>query len=662
MKISRGNPLLFGATLTKDGVNFSISSQSASSCNLVLFKKNQKEPFIEIEFKYRVGNVFSMVVNDFDVDIKDIEYGYRFDNNTNIILDPYAKVISGNGIWNDKSNLNNVFAHRGVILSDDFNWEDDKALEIPLEDLIIYEMHLRGFTNHKSSNVKHKGSYLGVIEKIPYLKELGINAIELMPIFEFDELEYLRLNPNSKRLINYWGYSTIGFFAPKAGYSFEIGNQVNELKILIKELHKNGIEVILDVVFNHSAEGDDKNGRVISFKGIDTKIYYILDENGDYLNFSGCGNTLNCNHPIVRKFVLDSLRYWVSEYHIDGFRFDLASILGRDTNGEPHPNPPLLEALANDPILAKVKLIAEAWDAGGLYQVGNFPNYGRFAEWNGKYRDTIRKFLRGSYDSVSDLSQRIQGSPDLYYHRGPNASINFITSHDGFTLKDLFTYNHKQNFQNGENSLDGDNNNFSDNCGIEGETNNIKVNRLRVKKIKNALSILMISRGIPMLLMGDEMGRSQNGNNNAYCHDTPLTWLNWDLININSEIFRFSKLIIKFRNTHPVLRSEVHFKESDISLHGVQAWESDLSGGSRTFAFMLCENSRNYIYVAMNMHSEDLKFELPQINNINWYLAVNTVMQKGEDIFDIGEEKLLKNQNEFIVKESSIIILIGCFC
>ncbi len=685
-KITRGKPFPFGSNVKEDkGVNFSVFSHNATSVVLVLFKKGEEEPFIEIPFfdEYKIGNVYTMKI--IDLDFKNIEYGFRLDgkyspkdghlfNKNNIILDPYAKVINGNTKWGQRGNIYSFYSMRAGILFDLFNWENDVFPHIPIEDTIVYEMHVRGFSQHFSSNVKNRGTYSAIIEKIPYLKELGINSIELMPIFEFDELEFVRFNPDSKRSINYWGYSTVGFFAPKAGYAVDgqNGGQVNELKSLVKELHKNNIEVILDVVFNHTAEGDER-GNIISFKGIDNKIYYMMTPDGRYLNFSGCGNTLNCNHPVVRDMVLECLRYWVSEYHIDGFRFDLASILGRDSNGVPLSNPPLLEALANDPILAKTKLIAEAWDAGGLYQVGNFPAYGKFAEWNGKYRDTIRRFLKSEFGCTSDLALRVQGSPDLYFYRGPNATINFITSHDGFTLNDLFSYNQKHNEANGENNLDGDNHNNSYNWGFEGKSEDKLINKIRKRQIKNALTILMISKGVPMILMGDEMGRSQNGNNNAYCHDSELTWLNWNLLNENADIFKFAKLIIKFRNNHPVLRGKSHFRGSDyigsgysdISFHGTQAWQSDFSDGSRVFAFMLCGKHAkdgtvkdNHIYVAMNMHTEELKFQIPKLKKRRWFLSVNTY-DENEDIFDIGYEKFLENQREIVVKEHSIIVLVG---
>ncbi|NEO31750.1 MAG: glycogen debranching protein GlgX [Symploca sp. SIO3C6] len=684
-----GKPFPFGTTLVPNGVNFSIYSSHANSCTLVLFNKHDPEPIAEITFpdEFQIGDVYCMVV--FDLDYENIEYGYRmegpnsfpaghwFDKNK-ILMDPYAKIIGGRDIWGKTPDWNNIYQHRARIAFDDFDWENDRPLEIPPEDMIIYEMHVRSFTRHPSSGVKHPGTFAGIREKIPYLKELGVNAIELMPVFEFDEFENSRPNAETgEMLYNYWGYSTVGFFAPKAGYAAtaKFGMQVDEFKNLVKELHKNGIEVILDVVFNHTAEGNER-GPYISFRGIDNKTYYMLTPEGYYYNFSGCGNTLNCNNPIVRGLVLDCLRYWASEYHIDGFRFDLASILGRDPWGAPLNNPPLLETLAFDPILAKCKLIAEAWDAGGLYQVGSFPAYGRWAEWNGKYRDTIRKFLKGD-GHVGEMAQRLQGSPDLYAgaSRPPATSINFITAHDGFTLADLVSYNQKHNQANGENNNDGDNNNESWNCGIEGWTENQWINALRQRQISNAIAMLMVSQGVPMLLMGDEVGRSKAGNNNTYCHDNELNWLDWNLLEQNSDLFRFVKQCIAFRKAHPVLRNRQHFQNrdyvgsgyADITWHGIQAWSADWSNSSRTLAFMLCGNHANegtftddYIYVAMNMHWQPHYFEIPGLPpQRQWHVFVNTGCTAPADIWELGTEPILENQQRILVGERSVTILVG---
>ncbi|BAW97665.1 isoamylase [[Synechococcus] sp. NIES-970] len=689
-KLRCGKPFPFGATLVPGGINFSIYSSYATSCILVLFEKHAKEPLIEIPFptEFRIGNVYCMIV--FDLDYENLEYGYRMDgpndfkeghwfDKSKILMDPYARSIGGRDVWGVTPDWQDIYQHRSRIAFDDFDWEDDCLLEIPPEDQIIYEMHVRSFTRHPSSGIKekHQGTFAGILEKIPYFKELGINTIELMPIYEFDEFENSRLNPETgELLVNYWGYSTVGFFAPKTGYAAtgKYGMQVDEFKNLVKTLHKHGIEVILDVVFNHTAEGNEK-GPTISFRGIDNKTYYMLTPEGYYFNFSGTGNTLNCNNPIVRGMVLDCLRYWAAEYHIDGFRFDLAAILGRDPWGYPLTNPPLLESLAFDPILAKCKLIAEAWDAGGLYQVGSFPAYGRWAEWNGKYRDSIRKFLKGD-GNVGEVAQRLQGSPDLYAASGrsPATSINFITCHDGFTLMDLVSYNQKQNIANGENNNDGSNDNDSWNCGVEGPTDDPQILSLRYRQIKNAIVMLMVSQGVPMILMGDEFGRTKNGNNNTYCHDNELNWLNWNLLSKNHELFRFTKAMIAFRNAHPVLRNTHHFQNKDyvgsglpdISWHGTQAWQADWSS-SHIIAFMLCGKHAKQgtiaderIYVAFNMHWQAHYFELPRtLEGKKWYIFANTGVASPMDINSPGNEIMIDNQSGLFLRERSAVILIA---
>lgn len=689
-KVRCGRPLPFGATLVPGGVNFSIYSSYAIDCTLVLFKRHQAEPMVELLFpeEFRIGNVWSMIV--FDLDYENTDYGYRMGgplsfqeghwfNRDKILMDPYAKIIGGRDVWGVEPDWSNPYQHRSRLAFDDFDWEGDRPLEIFPEDQVIYEMHVRGFTRHPSSGVKEsqRGTFAGIRTKIPYLKELGVNAIELMPVFEFDEFENSRRHPETGNLLmNYWGYSTVGFFAPKAGYAAtgKLGMQVDELKSLVKELHRNGIEVILDVVFNHTAEGNE-NGPYISFRGIDNKTYYMLTPEGYYYNFSGCGNTLNCNNPVVRNVVLDCLRFWAAEYHIDGFRFDLASILGRDPWGAPLANPPLLETLAFDPILAKCKLIAEAWDAGGLYQVGSFPAYGRWAEWNGKYRDGIRKFLKGDAGCVGDMAQRLQGSPDLYAWAGraPATSINFITAHDGFTLADLVSYNDKHNEANGEYNNDGGNDNDSWNCGAEGWTDDPGINDLRSRQIRNAIALLMVSQGVPMLLMGDELGRSQNGNNNTYCHDNDLNWLNWDLLETNRDLFDFVSHCIHFRLAHPVLRNHNHFQNrdyagsgyADITWHGTQAWQANWSADSRTLAFMLCGKhakqatvADDFIYVAMNTHWQTQWFEVPGLPpGLTWHVAVNTGAAPA--YFPLGAEPPLENHQGLLVRDRSVVILVG---
>ena len=703
-KLRPGRPYPFGAYQVPGGVNFSIFSRHASFCTLVLFEKGKDSPLVEIPFRgmfvnaatgdpfwgdFRIGNVFCMTV--FGLEIEDIEYGYRMDGDytnaekgqpgfhrfsfKNILLDPYAKAVGGREVWGTPPDWNNVFPHRGRLVMDDFDWEGDRPLENKLEDLVIYEMHVRGFTAHPSSGVKYRGTFSAIREKIPYLKSLGVNCIEMLPIYEFDEFEGSRVHPQTgEQLLNYWGYSTINFFSPKAGYAAtgktKDGTMVaDELKNTIKILHQNGIEVILDVVFNHTAEGNEF-GPTISFRGIDNVTYYMLTPEGYYYNFSGTGNTLNCNNPVVRNMVLDCLHYWASEYHIDGFRFDLAAILGRDQSGAPLSNPPLLESLAYDPILAKCKLIAEAWDAGGLYQVGSFPAYGRWAEWNGKFRDTIRRFIKSDPDQVDDLSLRVAGSPDLYRGRGTSASINFITCHDGFTLMDLVSYNHKHNEANGEENRDGANDNNSWNCGWEGATEDKNINQFRHRQIKNAAALLLTSQGVPMILMGDEIGRTQQGNNNTYCHDNELNWMDWTLVDKNGDLFRFFQACIRFRKAHPVLRSKDHFQYKDtsgwgypdISFHGTQPWKPDWSNEDRVFAFMLCSKTTpdDFIYVATNAWWEDVSLELPQLpEGKQWCVFVNTAMPTPNDIWEPGNEPVLDDQTNFFMGARSAIILVG---
>jgi glycogen operon protein len=684
-RFRRGHTLPFGATIVPNGVNFSVFSSSATACTLALFRRHEPQPFVEIDFppEFRIGDVYSMIV--FDLDYEELEYGYRFDgpfdpdaghrfDRTKIVMDPYARVVGGRDVWREQPDWTNLYPHRSRLAFDDFDWEGDRPIETPIQDLVIYEMHVRGFTAQPLARVSAPGTFAAIREKIPYLKQIGVNCIELLPIFEFDEWENSRRHPDTgELLLNYWGYSTLGFFAPKAGYAAtgRFGMQVDELKTLIKELHQNGIEVILDVVFNHTAEGDHR-GPTISFRGIDNRTYYMLTPGGYYYNFSGCGNTLNCNHPVVRNMVLDCLRYWAAEYHVDGFRFDLASILGRDQNGAPLSNPPLLESLAYDPVLSKCKLIAEAWDAGGMYQVGSFPAYGRWAEWNGKYRDAIRKFIKGDLGLVGEIATRIQGSPDLYYYRGPTASINFITCHDGFTLWDLVSYNGKHNEANGEHNNDGSNDNDSWNCGWEGESADPAVNALRMRQVKNALAILLLSRGVPMILMGDEVGRTQYGNNNSYCLDNEISWMDWGLENRNAELLRFTSLMVRFRRAHSTLRKNWFYEhrdrvgsgKPDISFHGTEVWRPDFSPGSRTLAFLLCgkhgDPPHRDIYVAMNTYWDGLPFRLPDAGGGNvWKVAVNTSMPSPQDIYELPDAPRLENQDEVIVGGRSVVILVS---
>lgn len=677
-----GHPLPFGASHVPHGINFSIFSTHATACTLVLFQRGGEQPWAEIPFprEFRLGNVWAMAV--LGLDHESIEYGYRFDGPHDpreglhfdpgtVLLDPYAKEIGGDGQW--MGGRAAILPFRGSIPSERFNWGHSRPVHRPESDLVIYEMHVRGFTAHPNSGTAYPGTYSALREKIPYLKALGVNCVELMPIFEFDENENTRTNPlTGEPLCNFWGYSTLGFFAPKAAYAG--GNShISELKSLIRALHDEGMEVVLDVVFNHTGEGGT-GGPTYSFRGIDNSTYYMLDSKNHYANYSGCGNTFNCNHPAVRGFVIQSLRYWASEFHIDGFRFDLASVLGRDRYGAPLANPPLLESLAYDPVLAHCDLIAEAWDAGGLYQVGSFPSYeGRWMEWNGKFRDAARKFLRGDPGMTGEMVQRLMGSPDLYSGAGrkPSASVNFITCHDGFTLRDLFSYNEKHNLANGENNLDGTNDNNSWNFGVEGETDDPEIQATRLRMQKNALTLLFVSQGVPMIWMGDECGRTQLGNNNAYCHDEEWNWFDWSLT--DSELLRFTRRLIAFRKANPSLaqpefltgRDVVGSGYPDISWHGVKPWKPDWSLPSRTLAFMLCgrhaaaaNRPPHFLYCAFNMFHESLDFQLPKLpRNMVWYQAIHTGQAAPDDILEPGEEVPLGEPQIPIGARSSMVLV-----
>ncbi|WP_367932314.1 glycogen debranching protein GlgX [Enterocloster citroniae] len=633
---------IYGATAIPGGVNFTIHSHAATGVELLLFRRTEDEPYAVLPFPehYRIGNVYSMIV--FKLDIGEFEYAYRvagpwepekgliFDP-SKYLLDPYAKAVTGQSLWGQPSTLGQRYKAR--VVKDDFDWGDNPQPLIPMQDLIIYELHVRGYTKHGSSGVRFPGTFEGLKEKIPYLVELGVNAVELMPIFEFDEmLDYREIN--GEKLYNYWGYNTVSFFSPNTSYtaSKEYNREGNELKRLIHLLNTHGIEVYLDVVFNHTAEGNE-NGPYFSFKGFDNNIYYMLTPEGFYYNFSGCGNTLNCNHPIVQQLIVSCLRYWVTAYRVDGFRFDLASILGRNEDGSPMDKPPLLQQLAFDPILGNVKLIAEAWDAGGLYQVGNFPSWNRWAEWNGRYRDDMRRYLKGDEGMAQAAALRIAGSGDIYEPSvRENASVNFITCHDGFTLYDLYSYNEKHNESNGWDNTDGSNDNHSWNCGTEGETKNEAVNALRRRMIRNACAVLMCSRGIPMFLAGDEFGNTQFGNNNPYCHDDEVSWLDWSLLDKNWDIFRFFQFMIHFRKEHPVLRSNISDGFGglpDISFHGTSPWIKEFSSYDRYIGVMMAGQiegkAPEAVYIASNAYWEQLDVVLPELpESMEWSLEVST--------------------------------------
>lgn len=658
-----------GATAIPCGVNFTVHSCKATACELLLYKHHTHEPFAVIPFPehYKIGNVYSMIV--FNIGIEDFEYAYRLDgpydpkagllfDKNNILLDPYAKAVTGQSKWGKHMGEDQHYHAR--VVRTNYDWGNFKHKVKPMSDLIIYELHVRGFTFDPSSGVKFPGTFEGLEEKIPYLKELGINAVELMPIFEFDEAGSGRI-VDGRELYDYWGYNPVCFFAPNTSYtaSHEETREGNALKRLIKEFHRNGIEVILDVVFNHTAEGNE-DGKIFSFKGFDNQVYYLLTPEGEYYNFSGCGNTLNCNHPIVQQLILECLRYWVVTYRIDGFRFDLASILGRNEDGTPMNKPPLLQSLAFDPILSDVKLIAEAWDAGGLYQVGSFPSWNRWAEWNGRYRDDLRSFLKGDAGFAYDAVRRISGSLDIYNpeNRGDNASVNFITCHDGFTLYDLYSYNMKHNEANAWNNTDGANDNRSWNCGIEGDTDNPEVLKLRYKMIKNAVAVLMCSRGTPMFFAGDEFCNTQFGNNNAYCQDNEISWLNWNLKEKNNDIFEFFKFMIKFRKKHDIIRKRLRpsaYGYPDVSYHSDRANCSDYQHDSHMVAVMFAgrkDGREDIVYIAVNSYWESVNVTLPTLPMGHyWKLAVDT----GDDVFgfDINQ----KIANEWIMEPRSVVIM-----
>jgi len=634
----------FGAVAIPGGVNFTIHTHGATSCELLLFHRKAEEPYAVIPFpeSYRIGFCYSMIV--FDLDIEEFEYAYRLDgpydekkglrfDKNKILLDPYARAVTGQSQWGHVNNAQH--GYRARVVQSNFDWGDQRHHSIPMEDLIIYELHVRGFTMDESSGVKHHGTFEGLREKIPYLKELGVNAVELMPIFEFDEMRDVRLIDENE-LIDFWGYNPVSFFAPNTSYcsSMEYNREGLELKTLIKDLHDNGIEVILDVVFNHTAEGNEF-GPCFSFKGFDNNIYYMLTPDGHYYNFSGCGNTLNCNHPVVRDMILECLRYWVIEYRVDGFRFDLASILGRNDDGTPLSQPPLLRSLAFDSILGNVKLIAEAWDAGGLYQVGSFPSWKRWAEWNGRYRDDMRRFLKGDDFLARTAAARITGSPDLYdpAYRGGNASINFLTCHDGFTLYDLYSYNQKHNEANGWGNTDGADDNNSWNCGVEGETDDPAILALRKRLMKNACAVLLCSRGTPMFLSGDEFADTRYGNNNPYCQDNLISWLDWSLLKKNKDLFDFFQYMIQFRKDHPVIRKDLepsYLGVPAMSTHGPTPDETNFSGDShvvclRFAGYNEATQKEDLVYLAVNSGWFPVTLTLPELpEHYKWKVAVNT--------------------------------------
>lgn len=709
LQIRPGRPLPLGTHIQNGSVRFAVFSRHATQIWLLLFDNpTDAEPIHVIKLdrtRNRTGDIWHVEIQGIQAGQlysyrADGPYrpeaGHRFDK-YKLLVDPYAKAITGNFTWEladargydiaspqkdlSFSTVDDAIGMpKCILINDDFDWQDDRPLNYPLRDCVIYETHVQGLTRHPNARVEYPGTFRGVLEKIDYFKELGVTSLEFLPVMEFDKNEVVRDNPfTGKRLENYWGYSTICFMAPKGIYSSSgaNGEQVTEFKLMVRELHKAGIEIILDVVLNHTSEGNEI-GPTLCFRGLDNVIYYILEDNKRYYkNYSGCGNTLNCNHPVVRNFVMDCLRYWVIEMHVDGFRFDLASILGRGSNGELLENPPLVEMIAEDPILRNTKIIAEAWDAAGAYQVGSFPGK-RWAEWNGRYRDDIRRFWRGDPDMIPSFATRFAGSSDLYQHggRNPYHSINFITCHDGFTMNDLVSYNFKHNEANGEYNYDGTNDNYSYNFGIEGETNDPKIELIRKKQIKNFFTTLMLSQGTPMISGGDEFRHTQQGNNNAYCQNNEISWYNWDFKEKHHEIFRFCQKIIALRKKHPVFRRTHFFTGEDRDLDHIkdihwfdrlgqeQQWKSDC----RTLTCLMdgssietgAEFDDNDFCILINIAFQSYAFKIPQPSPAKkWYLCVDTAQKPPLDICEPGEEKYLKNQFEYILDQRSMVVLLS---
>ena len=695
LRVLSGRPIPLGVIETRHGLNFAVFSADATAMALVLFAPRRDAPVLELpldEAVNRTGHVWHIEVAGLDPGTR---YGWRaartdepaapvhrFEPET-VLVDPYATALTGCSRWAEappragQNGPSRFPRRRSLYVSREFDWQETRPPRIPLADKVIYELHVRGFTQHPSSGAAHPGTYLGLIEKIPYLLELGVTTVELLPVYEFNELENPNRNPaTGERLVNLWGYSPINFFAPKAAYAADgyDGAQVAEFRTMVREFHRAGLEVFLDVVFNHTAEGALPPGTpALSLRGLDNATYYILDPlTGAYRDYSGCGNTLNCNHPVVRNLILDALRYWVAEMHVDGFRFDLASIMSRDREGEVLPNPPVLERIAYDPVLADATLIAEAWDAAGLYQVGRFPAWRRWAEWNGPFRDELRRFVRGDGGVTTGIASRLAGSADLFEHSGrtPAHSINFVTCHDGFTLADLVAYDRKHNAANGESNRDGMDDNLSWNGGAEGPTDVPAIRALRSRQTRNFLTLLLCAQGTPMLLAGDELGRTQHGNNNAYCQDNDTSWLDWRLRDANADLFRFTKALIAFRRAHPALRhrdfltGEVggRYHRPDVMWHGVELNRADFSPASRSLAMHLAgehaEPPDCDIYLAANAWEEDLVFALPAPQpDTHWVRVVDTAATPPDDIADDGGERRLDEQSHVTVRARSVVVL-----
>lgn len=681
-RVLPGKSFPLGATVTPDksGVNFCVYSRNATMVELLLFDSPEAEHPSDIirlnimnNRSYFYWHCFVQGIGPGQVYAYRVygpykpEQGLKFDPEK-VLVDPYSRLITDNLYKREaarKPGSNLHCSMRSVVVdTSDYDWEGDVPLNLDRTRTVIYELHVKGFTANPNSGVsdEHRGTFRGLIDKIPYLKDLGITSVELLPIQQFD--------PHDVRppLVNYWGYNPFAFFAPHRAYSSDqsLLGPVNEFRDMVKAFHKAGIEVILDVVFNHTAEGDE-TGPVLSYRGFENNDYYIFDENNRYryANYTGCGNTLNANHSVVKRMIIDSLRYWVSEMHVDGFRFDLASVFSRGADGEPLEDPPILWQIESDPVLAGTKLIAEAWDAGGLYQVGSFAGY-KWAEWNGKFRDDVRRFARGDKGLVSTIVRRIAASPDIYPDplRNPARGINFVTCHDGFTLNDLVSYNLKHNEANRENNRDGANENFSWNCGVEGPTSDHAIEKLRKKMIKNFLVYLFTSQGTPLLLMGDEVRKTQLGNNNAYCHDNAMNWFDWSLLHKHHDIHGFTKKLIHFTQQHHIFSwcspwmNGGNFGESIMDLHGIEPFKPDLSDHSLSIAYTLKDFWNNsYYHFIINSYWAPLDFMLPHYANMErWEVVVDTAEESPKDFHQPGSGVYVEGVR-YLARERSFVIL-----
>jgi isoamylase len=684
--VEKGSPHPLGAVPDRSGVNFSLFSENATGVDLLLFEEHDDPaPFQVIQLNPNVNKTFHF----WHVYVRGLRpgshYAYRVDgpseprdghrfNKRKVLIDPFAR---GNtdALWRRGDACgpddNLATSMRSVVIDPtNYDWEGDRPLNRPIEDSIIYELHVRGFTRSLSSSVRHPGTFLGIVEKIPYLKALGVTAVELLPVFDFDETAVLR-TVDGTPLTNYWGYSTMGFFAPQSAYCVapEDGAHLREFRDMVKALHRAGIGVILDVVFNHTDEGNHQ-GPVFTFKGVDNRVFYLLvpSERQYYLDYTGCGNTFNCNHPIGQKLILECLRYWVREAHVDGFRFDEGSVLSRGEDGMPSAHPPVVWQIELDDELANTKVIAEAWDAAGLYQVGHFPG-DRWAEWNGRYRDDIRRFIKGDPGLIGAVASRLAGSADIYQARGqlPVNSINFVTCHDGFTLNDLVSYNAKHNEGNGEGNRDGIDNNLSWNCGVEGSTTDPTVDALRIRQIKNFATMLLLSRGVPMFVAGDEIRRTQKGNNNAYCQDNEISWVDWSLVDKHGDMLRFWKRMIEFRKSHAALRGRNFFSGAvnarglpDVAWHGCKL---NLPGWSDPNARALGMTLGGVgdepdIHVMLNMFWESLGFQIPVADGRRWFKVIDTAQPSPHDIVDPGDEVVVRG-DVCPVQGRSVVVLVS---